>query len=38
MLIKFLNRLSARALTKLNWALTTLSGVLTAGLIIILES
>jgi len=33
-----LNNLSNRALAKIKWGLTALSGLLTAGLIIVLES
>jgi hypothetical protein len=38
MLIKTIDRLSNRAFAKVKWLLTTLSGVLTAGLIFMLES
>ncbi len=37
MLIKTIDRLSNRAFTKVKWLLTAFSGVLTAGLIVMLE-
>lgn len=38
MLIKTIDRLSNRAFAKIKWLLTAMSGVLTAGLIVMLES
>jgi len=38
MLFKAIDQLSNRAFTKVKWLLTALSGVLTTGLIILLES
>lgn len=38
MLIKKIDNLSNRAFTKVKWLLTALSGVLTTGLIVVLES
>ena len=38
MIFKAIDRLSRRAFVMVKWLLTALSGVLTAGLIVILES
>jgi hypothetical protein len=38
MLFKLIDQLSKSAFTRVKWLLTALSGVLTTGLIIILES
>lgn len=38
MLIKAIDRLSNRAFAKIKWLLTALSGALTTGLIVVLES
>lgn len=38
MLIKTIDRLSKRAFARVKWLLTALSGILTTGLIVMLES
>ena len=38
MLLKMIDGLSRRAFNKVKWLLTALSGLLTSGLIIVLES
>jgi hypothetical protein len=38
MLFKMIDKMSHRAFTRVKWLLTTLSGALTAGLIVVLES
>ena len=38
MLIKMIDNLSNRAFAKVKWLLTALSGALTTGLIVVLES
>lgn len=38
MIFKTIDRLSNRAFAKVKWLLTALSGILTTGLIVVLES
>jgi len=38
MLIKMIDKMSHRAFARAKWLLTALSGALTAGLIVVLES